>query len=219
MVAPTDNNATTHPVLDIQALLKSRAGMVRYTVDDVLRMIRSGVIPEDATTELLDGFVVLKDRGEYGGDPLLHGRKHIAAIRRLTALSVKIQSTNRFAQVQLPLVCSDLQMPEPDFAIVRGTEQNYSERLPGAQDTFVVIEAADSSLERDQNEKLAIYAAAGVPQYLIINLRNSTIEQYTDPDPQSATYRTKATFTRDDKLVLSGGSDGPIEVRGDELLP
>jgi hypothetical protein len=219
VVAPTDNIAEARPTADLQWLLRSREGIHRFTVDDVMRMIHSGVIREDGTKELLDGIIVLKERGDSGGDPHVHGPKHRAAIGRLIKLCVSIETPNRHGQSQVPIVCSELELPEPDFAMVRGKEENYSDRLPTAQDTLVVIEAADSSLERDGGEKLAIYAAAGIPQYLIINLRNSTIEQYTDPDAKSATYRTKATFTRDQTLTLNGGSDGIVEVRAAELLP
>ena len=193
--------------------------MAILTVDDALRLVAAGAIPEDATHELLNGQIVRKIRGDGGADPYAHGLKHIAAIERLTDLLFRVEAANRFAQVQLPIICGNIEAPEPDFAMLRGAERDYSERLPGAQDTLVVIEAAGSSLERDQNEKLTIYAAASIPQYVILNLRNSTIEQYTDLDPQSGTYRTRATFTRQDTLALNGGSDGPIEIRAEELLP
>lgn len=182
-------------------------------------MIRQRVLPEDASTELLGGLLVLKDQSDAGGDPLMHGPKHRLCIRLLTSLAGKVQTATRFAQVQLPVICANDEMPEPDFAIIRGTDREYAERLPTGADTFMVAEVADSSLERDAEEKLSIYAAAGIPQYLIVNLRNLAIEQYTDPDAAAATYRTKATFSRGQNILLHGGPDGDIDVAVADLLP
>jgi hypothetical protein len=37
---------------------------VRWSVEDVLAMVRLGILAEDSTTELLGGLVVVKDRGD-----------------------------------------------------------------------------------------------------------------------------------------------------------
>lgn len=45
----------------------------------------------------------------------------------------------------------------------------------------LVIEVADSSLERDR-KKAAIYANANIPEYWIVNLEARAVEIYTSPD-------------------------------------
>jgi Uma2 family endonuclease len=90
--------------------------------------------------------------------------------------------------------------------------------MPGPGDVTCVIEAAHSSLDRDREDKLPIYAAAGVPQYVIINLANDTIEVYTDPDPASEQYRTKSTLERGDTLALQM-PQGVLEVPAADVLP
>ena len=165
-----------------------RGPLVRFTVEDVLAMLRAGLLPEDATTELLDGCIVRKDRGEHGGDPMAHSPGHRYSVRRLTGLAAAIDGPDRRVQIQLPIVCGPDQMPEPDFAVIRGPDTDYMDRLPTAADTLCVIEVADSSLERDRNEKLPVYARAGVPQYVILNLRNRTAEVYAEPDREAGTY-------------------------------
>ena len=190
---------------------------MRFTVDDVLAMMELGVIPEDATTELLDGLVVLKDRSDLGDDPLMHVAKHRQCIRRLIALVARVDDATREAQVQLPIVCAEIQMPEPDFAIVR--KADYSDRLPSADDTFVIIEAADSSLERDSKDKLSIYAVAGIPQYVILNLRDSTAIEFTGPDAVSSTYKASRVLASHETITLNGGPAGTVQVRVADLLP
>ena len=44
-----------------------------------------------------------------------------------------------------------------------------------------MIEVADSSLGLDRTTKLGIYAAAGIPQYVIVNLPERVVEVYTVP--------------------------------------
>ena len=189
-------------------MLSGRGEIVRFTVNDVLEMMRQGILTEDARTELLNGIVVRKDRSDLGGDTLMHGSKHRTCIRRLTVLVARIDTPLRHAQIQLPIICADDEMPEPDFAIVRGTDTDYENRLPTAADVFMVAEAADSSLERDTDEKLAIYAAAGIPQYVVLNLRNSTGVEHTSPDRTGRTYRNSRPLNLGDSLMLNGGSEG-----------
>ena len=90
--------------------------------------------------------------------------------------------------------------------------------MPGPGDVTCVIEAAHSSLDRDREDKLPIYAAAGMPQYVIINLANDTIEVYTDPDPAGEQYRTKTTLERGDTLALQL-PEGVLEVPVADVLP
>ncbi len=195
-----------------------RGGPVRFTVADVLSMVRQGILPEDATTELLDGIVVHKDRSEQGGDPMSHGPRHRKCVRQLAALAARIDSADRHAQSQLPIVCGDGEMPEPDFAVIRGTDDDYDDALPTAADAFSVIEVADSSLERDRDEKLPVYAAAGVPWYLIVNLRTDALQLYTDPDPRGQ-YRTAETLRRGDVLRLPIGGGLVLDLPVADVLP
>ncbi|HUB26364.1 MAG TPA: Uma2 family endonuclease [Tepidisphaeraceae bacterium] len=192
---------------------------MRFTVENVQVMIHQGIIPEDATTELLGGLIVLKDRSDLGGDPLMHGLKHSTAVRLLTQLAGKLAGKDCHAQIQLPVVCGEDELPEPDFSILRGGVHDYVARLPAAADVLTIIEVADSSFERDSRQKAAIYSKAGIPQYLIVNLRNSTVEQYTDPDAPIGTYRTKATFTSGQTIRLHLGAGASLEVAVAELLP
>jgi hypothetical protein len=75
---------------------------------------------------------------------------------------------------------------------------------------------ADASLERDETEKLPIYAAAGVPQYVILNLRTDTAAVHTDPDPAA---RTRTAVARPGTLTLNAGLGGAVTVALADVLP
>ena len=199
--------------------LTTRAAVVPITVKQYQRMIDEGIVPEDSTVELLRGVLVRKDRSVIGEDPMGHSPLHRMVVALLTALAAKINSDRRHLQIQLPVVCPPDGAPEPDAAVVRGSPRDYPNRLPGPGDVWCVIEAAHSSLERDRDDKLPIYAEAGVPQYVLINLQNDTIELYSDPDPSAGVYRVKTTCLRHESLRLNLGEGESLQIQGADLLP
>jgi hypothetical protein len=215
MVA-TISSTPTAPIP--QSVLTGRGGLVQFTVDDVMQMIRQGLVAEDASAELLNGYIVHTDRSAQGGDPTMHSPGHRKAVRRLTALVAEIDAADRHVQIQSPIVCSSIQMPEPDFAVIRGSDDAYTDRLPAAADAFCVVEVADSSLERDRQEKLPIYARAGIVQYVILNLRNRTAEVYANPDATAGTYPGPQIVAADGSIALRVGDGEVHSVRLSELL-
>jgi Uma2 family endonuclease len=197
----------------------ARARLFPITVEQYHRMMEQGTVPEDATVELLRGALVRKDRSVIGEDPTGHSPLHRLAVALLTALAGRLKNDKYHLQIQLPVSCPPDGEPEPDGSIVRGTARDYPNRLPGPGDVSCVIEDAHSSLDRDRADKLPIYAAAGVPQYVIVNLVNGTLEVYTDPDPAGEQYRTRGTVEKGRSVSLRLPDGTSVEVGADELLP
>lgn len=202
-----------------RSALNGKGAVVRFTLRDVEAMLEMGIIPEEATTELLGGVIVLKDRSGQGDEPTVIGIGHRLSVNKLTNLAGRINTPIQHIQVQNPLVCGDDEVPEPDFAIVRGSVESFPGCLPTGTDATCVVEVADSSLERDVEEKLPTYAAAGVPQYVVLNLRNRTAQVYADPDPAAASYRTSAVLAEDQALSLDLPDGGHLVLPVRDLLP
>jgi hypothetical protein len=80
--------------------LDGRWRVPRFTRHDAESLMRLGIIPEDASTELLDGLVVLKDRAAVGEDPFMIGRNHRKAVERLSDLRTRINDARRHVQSQ-----------------------------------------------------------------------------------------------------------------------
>jgi Uma2 family endonuclease len=217
MVAGTVHFPKSHTIDPVDRA--AGGAVVRFTIDDVQAMIRERIIPEDASTELLDGLVVVKDRAARGEEITVHGTRHSLVVALLARLAARIDTPLRHVRSQLPLICDEINAPEPDAAVVRGVVRDYAQRLPSAPDAFCVVEVADSSYERDSEHKFAIYARASVPQYLIVNLRNDTVELYTEPESESAVYREKRVLKRDESLLLHVGADDSVSVLVDDILP
>jgi Uma2 family endonuclease len=196
----------------------ARASIVPITVEQYHEMVRHGILPEDGTVELLRGVLVRKDRSGPGEDPMGHSPLHKLVISLLSALAARINSPQCHVQIQLPVSCPPDGEPEPDASIVRGVPRDYSDRIPGAADISCVIEVAHSSLERDREDKLPIYAAAAIQQYVLINLANRSVEVYSDPDPAIQTYGTFANLSKTDTLTLRLPI-GSFDVPAADVLP
>jgi Uma2 family endonuclease len=192
--------------------------MVRITTDQYHKMIEQGIIPEDASTELLNGVIVHKDRSDNKEDPMGHGPAHRLVVRLLTRLAARVDSDRRHLQIQLPIHLSDLQEPEPDAAIILGRDRDYAERLPTAADVVCVIEVAHSSLERDAEQKLTTYSLAGIGQYVIINLRDNCVAVYEQPTP-TGSYSVKTIVSRGQSLRLNIAVNEKLDVAAVDILP
>jgi Uma2 family endonuclease len=86
-------------------------------------------------------------------------------------------------RIQLPFETPGESMPEPDCAVV--THEQMA-RLPHPNRAELIIEVSDSSVEEDR-EIAFEYAAALVPDYWILNMRDRQIEMHREPisDPSA----------------------------------
>jgi Uma2 family endonuclease len=87
--------------------------------------------------------------------------------------------------------------PEPDLAILRGSHADFRHRHPKGSDCRLVIEVADTSLEKDR-AKTAIYQDAGVQEYWIVNLPQQQVERFIFSgmsDSESQVVKADRTIT------------------------
>ena len=133
----------------LEEAAQGRATIVPWTVDRYHRAIASGLLVEDAALELIDGFIVRKDRAKAGGDPMTVGDRHRVAVLRLARLAPALEPLGCFLQTQQPIALPPLNEPEPDAAVIRGRIDDYLERPPSAPEVTGVVEVSDSSLSRD----------------------------------------------------------------------
>ncbi len=82
---------------------------------------------------------------------------------------------------QLPLDLGQTTEPEPDFAIVAGTVQQFLAAHP--TNAALVVEVSDTTLSYDRNRKGSLYARAGILDYWIINVVARQVEVYRGPVP------------------------------------
>lgn len=183
----------------------------RFSVEQYRRMTEAGILTRNDQVELLEGYVVFK---------MPRNPPHDGTIDAMDELLRPFVPAGWRLRCQLTLSLADSQ-PEPDFAVARGTAATYLHRHPTAADVGLVVEVADSSLDRDQAEKGRIYARAGVPVYWIINLVDRQVEVYTQPSgPSDApAYGSLVTYAPGDAvpLVLDGVTVATVPAA--DLLP
>lgn len=169
-----------------------------------MRMAEAGIFTDDDAVELIRGQIV-----EMSPENSPH-RVCIAKINRV--LVQRLTGANYFVQPQSTLPLDAYNLPEPDLAVLCGTPDDL---MQGELDAVLVVEVADTSLERDRTVKQSLYAQAGIPTYWLVNLRDRTVEVYQEPDGD--TYRERRTRDADDPVSLPVGEVASVTVA--DLLP
>ncbi len=175
-------------IIDASEQADVLAGRRRFTVDEYLAMAVAGILHDDDRVELINGEVIIMPPI---GDP------HETGTDWLTRLLVPPLINRAMVRVQGTIRLNDRSAPQPDIAVLR--ERPLSEVRPYfPQDVYLVIEVADSSLAFDQGAKLARYAAAGIPEVWVANLRAREVTAYSDPD--GSEYASVHTYGAGDSI-------------------
>jgi Uma2 family endonuclease len=199
--------------------LFNSGSVVGFTLDQYLRMIEEGILPEGEPIELLDGFIMRKDRSKEGEDPMTVGFEHAWEVQNLGRVLEQVAQHGCHVRTQQPIALPPDSAPEPDGAITRGTIDDYVGRYPGAADLPCVIEVADSSLHHDRVTKKRIYARGGVPQYVIINLIDRVVEVWEGRVAGDERYANESVIRPGEVVRFSVGRGQAIEVPAAQLFP
>jgi Uma2 family endonuclease len=163
-----------------------------FTVDEVLRMVATGSLDEDAHVELLEGDLV---------EVSPQGPEHAARHTTLRDLLIREYAGLGHVRDQCPLVASKISLPEPDLAVIRGSARDYLVRHPTGADAILVVEVAITSQRLDRR-KIGIYAAAGVPEYWLVDLPRGTLDRFATPGPDG--YAAHVVLSFEDTIGLPG---------------
>ena len=183
----------------------------RLSVTQYHEMLRTGILAEDAPVELLDGWLVSK---------MIKNPKHRLATELVRECLDRVVPQQWHVNCQEPITLSASE-PEPDVSVIRGPRREYLDRHPVPSEVALVVEIAETSLDRDQTFKKTLYAQAAIPIYWIVNLSERRVEVYTDPSSpgREPDYRSRRDYTPSDEipLLLDAREIARIPVR--DLLP
>lgn len=193
--------------------------LLRLTVDQYRAMMTQGIVREGEPFELIDGKIVCKNRAAAGEDPKTIGDRHVWSVGRLAKLDPQLTPHGCHIRTQAPVQLPPYNEPEPDAAIVRGSEDDYLTRRPDAADVLCIIEVSDSSLAYDRRVKGRIYAALGLSMYVILNLQENVAEIRRNPDVLAETYPLPEIIHRSGTLLLPTASGTPVGVPLERLIP
>ncbi|HRI15723.1 MAG TPA: Uma2 family endonuclease [Verrucomicrobiota bacterium] len=122
----------------------------------------------DKSVELLDGVIIRK----MSKSPL-----HASVVRRFARLIAGALKPGQLLLREDPITTVRSE-PEPDLAVVEGREEDFFEAHP--RSALLAIEIAVSSVELDRR-KAAIYAAAGVAEYWLVEPEPRRITVFREP--------------------------------------
>jgi len=179
----------------------------RVTRKRYWELVANGTIGPDDRVELLDGVIVSMSP---------QNPPHAFSVATLTeAIAAFAAKLGVSLRVQLPLDLSELSSPEPDIAVVPGSATDYVDAHPTT--ALLVVEVADSSVPQDRLTKAPLYAAAGVGEYWLVNLRNRSVEVFRRPLPSER--RFAETYATRPGETLAPASLPGFTIAVGEILP
>jgi len=173
------------------ALAPESAAPVRFTVEQFLRMIDMGLFP-DEHVELVHGEIIQLSPAHSP-----HARAHSGVSYRLAQM---------YGPDRLLIDCfirlDDLSLRAFDITILQEGVTPGDTLEP--QEVLLGVEIAHSSIDRDLGEKLRHYAAAGIRNYLVVDLNAERLLLMSQAQAGSFKQRLEASFA--EGLALPGGT-------------
>ena len=179
----------------------------RFTVAEYYGMAEAGIFAPDAHVELLEGQII---------DMFPIGPFHSGTVIYLANLFAKRGGERWTVSSQGPVRLGERSEPQPDVALLRPRADSYRTSHPAPADVFLLVEVADSSLRFDREEKLPLYARAGIPEFWLVNLVQRVLEVYRYPFPQAGIYRESARLSEGAQAAPAAFPDVTLSVA--ELL-
>ena len=99
--------------------MRTQVARRRFTTDEFHQMATAGILSEDDRVELIEGELLEMSPN----DP-----PHAGTIGMLNGRLVAAYGGRGHVRVQLPIVASEISLPEPDFAVARGDHRTYIDR-------------------------------------------------------------------------------------------
>ena len=147
------------------------------------------------------------------------GLHHSMVVDELNALNEFLRPHGCYMRTQHPIAVPPGGEPEPDGAIVRGVPRTYAQSRPTAADVLCVFEVSETSIINDRTVKQRLYAAAGIKQYIIVNLRDREIELRTDPVPAQSRYANTQILSGTQLVSIPTADGVGIQIAAEKLLP
>jgi Uma2 family endonuclease len=163
-----------------------------FSVDEYYRMAEAGILIDDERVELIEGEIVQMP-------PI--GSVHSGVVNRGNDRFAGPLAGRAVVSIQNPVHLSSHSELVPDLALLRPRPDYYDESHPGPADVLLIIEVSDSTLRYDRGRKLAAYAAAGIPEVWIEDVKGKRILIYRAP--------TDGEYARME-IVGQGGTLSPL---------
>jgi Uma2 family endonuclease len=175
-----------------------------FTVTEYHQMIETGILKEGARVELLHGEII---------EMFAIGPRHASHVDRLNELLTAKLRKVVSVRDQSPITLSDYSELQPDLTSLKRRADFYADGHPTPVDALVVIEVADSTVEKDRRAKIPNYALAGILESWLIDLVEDRIEVHSNP--YNGVYQEVRIIQRGQKVISK--SLPQLKLKADEI--
>ncbi len=166
----------------------------RMTVDEFERFTED----LDEPFELIEGLMVAK---------VTKKPPHLTTTENVRDELLALFSRPKWrVSTESPVRIPEYNEPEPDVMLIRGSTKKYEGRIPVSADLALVVEVSHSTLTKD-HKRIAIYGAAKIPVYWIVNIDYQQVEVYT--------LKRRGGYGK--ARIYKRGESVPVDVDGAEI--
>jgi Uma2 family endonuclease len=176
----------------------------RWTREEYDRMVETGILGPEDRVELIAGEILTLSPQKS---------RHATGVQLAGDALQEVFGPGFVVRRQLPLALAADSEPEPDVAVVEGGPRDFRNAHPWT--AVLIVEVAETSLVYDRTVKKALYAAAGIPEYWIVNLPDRVLEVYREP--LGSDFRSRLVLRPDD--TVSPRVRPEASLRAADLLP
>jgi Uma2 family endonuclease len=173
----------------------------RFTVDEYYRMAEVGILRPEDRVELIDGEIIEMS-------PI--GDRHAGCVNATNQAFNRAFGGRAIVSVQNPVRLNRYSEPEPDVVLLKLRDDFYRAKHVEASDVVLIVEVADTTLRYDRDVKPPLYAAAGIPEVWIQDLKNDVLLVYREP--QGRSYKASLTLKRDESIAVLAFPDISFKV-------
>ncbi len=145
----------------------------RFTTADIDRMIAAGILEAEGRWELIDGEIV-----PMAAQHLPHGR---IAMKLAAQIYNSLDLTKFEAVAGVTVELNAGSRVDPDISVMRAGVRS---KIVPAEAVLWVIEVSDATRRKDLMVKAPLYAAAGIPEYWVIDLEDRVTHVHRGPSAQ-----------------------------------
>ncbi len=156
--------------------------LVKWTIEDYHNMIDAGILAQKKV-ELMAGKII-----EMTPEKPFHRR---VTFKIADYFREKLRGKAIIFEAH-PITLFDSE-PEPDIIIAKLPLERYDNRHPYPEDIELLIEVSDTTLKYDLETKQKIYALAKIKEYWVIDIKNSQVIIFQQPENDHYLKQMKVT--------------------------
>ncbi|MDO6416652.1 Uma2 family endonuclease [Sphingomonas sp. BIUV-7] len=145
---------------------------VWLSVENFLLLNDNGAFAAYTKTELIDGEVTGVN-AHYSEHARPKSRLIVALVTRLEQMGSDLDVLS-----SVSVRVNDDSMPAPDIVLTR----YRGDGAVPVESVALVVEVSDTTLDRDLGRKSDLYAAAGIPEYWVLDLKERRMLMHEHPD-------------------------------------